>query len=162
MTLTPEQHALLSRAAQLSEEKMRAGCGGPFGALLADTQTHVIIAEGWNQVTSGNDPTAHAEISAIRAAAQALQRFDLSGLTLYTSCEPCPMCLAAAYWARVDAIIYANTRQQAAQIGFDDEWIYQEVAKPIAQRSLPMRHAPLKEAEAAFAHWREWAEKTPY
>ena len=111
-----ERH--LERAVQLSLDKMRAGAGGPFGAVVARGAQQ--IAEGWNQVTSANDPTAHAEIVAIRRAAAALGTFDLSGCTLYASTEPCPMCLAAAYWARVDSIVFANRRDAATAAGFDD------------------------------------------
>jgi tRNA(Arg) A34 adenosine deaminase TadA len=121
-----------------------------------------VVAEGWNQVTSTNDPTAHAEVVAIRRACTALGRFDLRGAVLYTSCEPCPMCLAAAYWARVDAVVFGNTRVEAAAIGFDDQWLYDEVPKPIEARSLPMRRLLGAEALEAFAAWAEKPDKIAY
>jgi len=139
---------------------MEAGCGGPFGAVIV--QAGLIVSEGWNQVTSSNDPTAHAEIMAIRSAAASLGRFSLAGCTLYTSCEPCPMCLAAAYWARVDRVVYAATRQDAAAIGFDDHAIYRELALPASQRSLPMQQMLHAEGVQVFDAWRAKADKTPY
>lgn len=139
---------------------MEAGHGGPFGALIAHEGRP--ISEGWNQVTSMNDPTAHAEIVAIRSAASRLGRFSLEGCTLYTSCEPCPMCLAAAYWARVDGVVYAASRADAASIGFDDELIYQELAKPLQDRRLPMRQMLRAEALEVFDAWRAKPDKLPY
>jgi tRNA(Arg) A34 adenosine deaminase TadA len=139
---------------------MEGGAGGPFGAVVVkDGQ---VLAEGWNQVTSTNDPTAHAEVVAIRRACTALGRFDLRGAVLYTSCEPCPMCLAAAYWARLDAVVFGNTRDEAAAIGFDDQWLYDEVPKPIEARSLPMRRLLGAEALEAFAAWAEKPAKIAY
>src|SRR6478752_9570120 len=126
----------LARAAQLSRERMDANLGGPFGAVVV--REGKVLAEGWNQVTSANDPTAHAEVTAIRRACEAVSDFSLEGATLYTSCEPCPMCLASAYWARVARIVYANTRQDAAEIGFDDSLIYDEIAKAVGDRIIPM------------------------
>lgn len=146
---------LLLRSVELSREHMLAGAGGPFGSVVAAPDGR-IVAEGWNQVTSTNDPTAHAEVVAIRRACAALGTFSLQGHILYASCEPCPMCLASAYWARVDAIWYANSQADAAAIDFDDSMIYREVALPPAQRSLPIRRLLLPEALAVF---REWAEK---
>jgi tRNA(Arg) A34 adenosine deaminase TadA len=121
-----------------------------------------VVAEGWNQVTSTNDPTAHAEVVAIRRACTALGRFDLRGAVLYTSCEPCPMCLAAAYWARVDAVVFANAREDAAAIGFDDQFLYDEVAKPVETRALPMRRLLAAEALEVFGAWAGKADKVPY
>src|SRR5919206_831766 len=142
--LTPEDRAHLARAVALSREHMRAGEGGPFGAVVVrDGQ---VLAEGWNQVTSTNDPTAHAEVVAIRRACEAVGDFALPGATLYTSCEPCPMCLASAYWARLARIVYANTREDAAAIGFDDALIYRELEKAVPDRIMPMIHAPSREA----------------
>ncbi|MFZ4532508.1 MAG: nucleoside deaminase, partial [Alsobacter sp.] len=112
----------LARAAELSRARMEAGLGGPFGAVIV--RDGGVLAEGWNEVTSSNDPTAHAEVTAIRRACAAVGDFSLAGATLYTSCEPCPMCLASAYWARITRIVYANTRDEAAAIGFDDAFIY--------------------------------------
>src|SRR6266404_1774250 len=121
--------AFMRRAVELSRERMRQNAGGPFGAVIV--KAGEILAEGWNKVTSTNDPTAHAEVSAIRAACARLGTFSLAGCDIYTSCEPCPMCLAAIYWARLDRIYFANSREDAAAIGFDDALIYHEVAKPI-------------------------------
>jgi len=150
----------MRRAIALSRQGMAGGAGGPFGAVVAlDGQ---VIAEGWNQVTSTNDPTAHAEVVAIRRACTALGRFDLRGAVLYTSCEPCPMCLAAAYWARLDAVVFGNARHDAAAIGFDDQFLYDEVAKPLEARSLPMRRLLQAEALEAFAEWRAKPDKVPY
>ncbi len=151
---------LMRRAIALSRQGMEGGAGGPFGAVVAlDGQ---VIAEGWNQVTSTNDPTAHAEIVAIRRACAALGRFDLRGAVLYTSCEPCPMCLAAAWWARVDAVVFGNAREDAAAIGFDDQVLYDEVAKPIEERRLPMRRLLQAEALAVFAEWARKPDRIPY
>lgn len=158
--LSPEDHAHLARAIALSREHMRAGEGGPFGALIV--RDGEVLAEGWNQVTSANDPTAHAEVVAIRRACQAVGDFALPGATLYTSCEPCPMCLASAYWARVARIVYANTREDAAAIGFDDRLIYDEIPKPVAERTIPAVHAPLPEAQAVFAEWMSKPDKVAY
>jgi tRNA(Arg) A34 adenosine deaminase TadA len=152
--------AFMRRAIAVSAAGMRAGTGGPFGAVVVlDGE---VIAEGSNAVTSSNDPTAHAEIVAIRRACAALGRFDLRGATVYTSCEPCPMCLAALYWARVDAVVYANDRAQAAAIGFDDQFLYDEVPKPIEARSLPMRRLLAAEALEVFDAWAAKPDKVPY
>jgi len=150
----------LDRAIELSVEKMRAKEGGPFGAVVARGAD--AVAEGWNQVTSHNDPTAHAEIVAIRRAATALGTFDLSGCTLYASTEPCPMCLAAAYWARVDRVVFANRRDDAAAAGFDDALIYREIALAPEARFLPMVHRPREDALEALTEWKVLPGKTPY
>ena len=152
--------ALMRRAVQLSAERMRAGDGGPFGAVIV--KDGKVIAEGWNKVTSTNDPTAHAEVSAIRAACEKLQDFSLAGCDIYTSCEPCPMCLAAIYWARLDRVYFANSREDAAAIGFDDALIYEEVAKPIDARIIPTFKLDLPEAEAVFAEWQAKPDKVEY
>ncbi|MEI6572966.1 MAG: hypothetical protein RLZ07_1680 [Pseudomonadota bacterium] len=155
-----DDERFLARAIALSRERMEANEGGPFGALVA--RDGVVLAEGWNMVTSSNDPTAHAEVSAIRRACTAVGHFELKGATLYTSCEPCPMCLASAYWARVSRIVYSNTRDEAAAIGFDDAFIYDEVPKDPAIRSLPMEHHPRDDARAAFAAWAAKPDKIRY
>lgn len=147
-------------AIRLSRAKMRANCGGPFGAVIVCRNK--IIARGWNCVTSANDPTAHAEVTAIRAACKKLGTFHLSHCELYTSCEPCPMCLAAIYWARIGKTYYANTRGDAARIHFDDDWIYREVARPIARRTMPMEQLLHAEALEVFAEWQVKADKVPY
>lgn len=156
--LTPAD--FMGQAIDLSVRRMRDGAGGPFGAVIVkDGQ---VIAEGWNQVTSTNDPTAHAEVTAIRRACQALGTFDLSGCEIYTSCEPCPMCLAAIYWARLDRIYYGNTRQDAAAIGFDDEFLYQELPKPIDARSIPTQQIEAAKAKVAFDEWDRKEDKIRY
>lgn len=158
--LSPDDHGHLARAIALSREHMQRGAGGPFGAVVVrDGQ---VLAEGWNQVTSSNDPTAHAEVVAIRRACRAVGDFSLAGATLYASCEPCPMCLAAAYWARVGRIVFANTREEAAIIGFDDAVIYAEIPKPTTERIIPTLHAPCEDAKAVFADWLKKADKVPY
>ncbi len=150
----------MRQAIALSRRGMAGGAGGPFGAVVV--MDGVVVGEGWNQVTSTRDPTAHAEVVAIRRACAALGRFDLRGATLYTSCEPCPMCLAASYWARLDRVLYANGREDAAAIGFDDEWLYREVATPIEARSLPMRRLLAAEALEVFRDWDAKPDKVPY
>jgi len=150
----------MRRAIQLSREMMEESNGGPFGAVIV--RAGAIVAEGFNRVTSTNDPTAHAEIVAIRAACTALGRFDLRGCEIYTSCEPCPMCLASIYWARLDRVFYANDRADAARIGFDDDVIYRELALPIAARSLPMTRLLADEARAAFDAWEKKPDKIRY
>ncbi len=150
----------MGHAVALSAEKMRAGMGGPFGAVIV--RDGEVIAEGFNQVTSTNDPTAHAEIVAIRRACEKLGTFSLEGCEIYSSCEPCPMCLAAIYWARIDAIYFANTREDAALIGFDDEHLYREIPKPINERDIPTRHLALDEARAVFEEWRLMPDKVMY
>ena len=150
----------MRRAIALSRSGMEGGAGGPFGAVVV--LDGKVVAEGWNQVTSANDPTAHAEVVAIRRACAALRRFELSGAVLYTSCEPCPMCLSAAYWARLDAVFYANAREDAAAIGFDDAFLYAEVPKPVEQRSLPMRRLLAAEALEVFEAWAAKPDKVPY
>lgn len=150
----------LASAVKLSREHMEAGHGGPFGAVLA--MDGRIVADGWNQVTTTNDPTAHAEVVAIRRACTALGRFDLRGATLYTSCEPCPMCLASALWARIPRIVYANTREDAAAIGFDDAPFYREVQAAPATTLTRMDHRPFPEARAVFAAWAAKPDKVAY
>ena len=138
----------MREAIRLSLQKMTTGAGGPFGAVVV--RNGKIIARGWNQVTSSNDPTAHAEVSAIRAACRKLKTFQLDDCELYTSCEPCPMCLAAIYWARFKKVYYANTRRDDARIQFDDNFIYREVAKPVSKRKIPMHQLLRREALEVF------------
>ena len=147
-------------AIELSAEAVRLGAGGPFGAVIA--RDGELIAEGWNRVTSMNDPTAHAEIMAIREACRVLATFDLGGCELYTSCEPCPMCLAAGYWARLDRIYYASTREDAAAAGFDDLRFHEELALDPDVRSLPMTRLEVPEALEAFRAWSRSETRTPY
>ena len=157
---TAEDLRHLARAAELSRERMDANLGGPFGAVIV--RDGKVLAEGWNEVTSSNDPTAHAEVVAIRRACAALGNFSLAGATLYSSCEPCPMCLASAYWARISRIVYANTRDDAAAIGFDDAFIYDEIPKAPHERALAMEHVRSAEAAEAFAAWMRKADKITY
>jgi guanine deaminase len=148
------------RAIELSRQNMQAGAGGPFGAVIVrDGQ---IIGEGWNQVTSSNDPTAHAEVTAIRDACNKAKNFSLDGAEIYTSCEPCPMCLAAIYWARIGKIFYGNTRKDAADIKFDDDFLYQEIPKDIKDRTVPMVQCAHQEALTVFTEWQEKVDKVPY
>jgi tRNA(Arg) A34 adenosine deaminase TadA len=149
----------LRRAIQLAREHMEAGHGGPFGAVIV--RDAEVLATGWNQVTTANDPTAHAEVVAIRAAAAALRNFQLKGCVLYSSCEPCPMCLAAAYWARLDRIVFAASRTDAAAAGFDDELLYSEIGMPASARRLPAELLR-EEALAVFDRWRALPNKVPY
>jgi tRNA(Arg) A34 adenosine deaminase TadA len=147
-------------AIRLSLSKMRANCGGPFGAVVV--RKGKIVGRGWNQVTSSNDPTAHAEVTAIRDACKRLKTFQLDDCELYTSCEPCPMCLSAIYWARFKKVYYANTRKDAAKIDFDDDLIYREVPKPIAKRLIPMRQLLRTDALKVFAEWKSKTDKVRY
>ncbi len=147
-------------AIALSIENVRSGRGGPFGAVI--TKGDEIVATGANQVTSANDPTAHAEIVAIRAACQKLSGFQLTDCDLYTSCEPCPMCLGAIYWARPDQVYYASSREDAARAGFDDEFIYSQITLPVDRRKIPMHQVLQQEAEAAFQAWEEMLNKVRY
>ena len=155
--MTHEQ--LIGRAIRLSVENVAQG-GGPFGAVVA--RGGEIVAEGVNRVTALNDPTAHAEVQAIRLAAQRLGRFDLSDCELYASCEPCPMCLSAIYWAHIDKLYFANTKDDAKDIDFDDSMIYEELARPQAERKLPVVTLLRDEALVAFKNWQEKTDKTPY
>ena len=155
------KHTLfMQQAIDLSLEKMLAGEGGPFGAVIV--KGGKVIAKGWNQVASRNDPTAHAEIMAIRAGCEYLGCFELRGCVLYTSCEPCPMCLGAAYWSRVDNIFYAATKYDAAEIGFDDAFIYAEIDKDPRDRKLGTAQLMREEALEAFRQWRKKEDKISY
>ena len=149
----------MRRAIALALDNIRAG-GGPFGAVIA--QRGRIIAEGANRVTATNDPTAHAEVVAIREACQALKNFQLEGCELYTTCEPCPMCLGAIYWARLRRVYYANTRADASQIGFDDGFIYSEVARVPELRKIPHLRLVTDNAQMAFTEWACSPEKIRY
>lgn len=142
---------MLRRCIAEAEQRTQAGHGGPFGALVA--RGDEVLAIGWNEVTSVQDPTAHAEIQAIRAACRNRGSYQLDGCTVYSSCEPCPMCLGAIYWARPDAVYFAATRDQAATAGFDDALIYDQLARPAGERRIPFHHVPLVEAARPFAAW---------
>jgi tRNA(Arg) A34 adenosine deaminase TadA len=150
----------MREAIHLSLQQVRHGKGGPFGAIVV--RDGKVVGRGCNQVTLANDPTAHAEIVAIRAACKRLGMFRLDGCVLYTSCEPCPMCLSAIYWARLGQVYYANTRRDAAKIDFDDDFIYREVALSIRRRKLRMKQLLREEALVAFAEWQRKPNKVPY
>lgn len=154
-----EKQEFMRRAIQLSIESVKHG-GGPFGAVIV--KEGKIIAEAANRVTLDNDPTAHAEVNAIRQAARSLGRFDLSGCDIYTSCEPCPMCLGAIYWAHLDHIYYGCNRRDAADAGFDDEFIYQELSLAPAERQKVMEVLLPDESLAAFRMWKEKKDKRRY
>ncbi len=155
-----EDTVFLKRAIALGREKMLERIGGPFGALVV--LEGEVLATGWNCVTSQNDPTAHAEVVALRRACQARDHFFLSGATLYTSCEPCPMCMAAAYWARIGRVVFASTRADAARAGFLDEALYQELGRSPEARELPHMRLELAEADALFELWSTLPDKTAY
>lgn len=154
-----EQNEFMQRAIDLSRESVKSG-GGPFGAVIVKNGN--IIAEASNGVTKNNDPTGHAEINAIRKAAKALQNFDLSGCEIYSSCEPCPMCLGAIYWAGLDRLYFANTKEDAAKIEFDDQFIYEEIEKPYAERKLITKQIMRNEAIKAFRDWEDLESKINY
>jgi len=150
----------MSRAIALAVDNVRSGRGGPFGAVVV--KDGKIIAEGANNVTATNDPTAHAEVVAIREACKKLGAFELTGCEIYTSCEPCPMCLGAIYWARPDRIYYGNTADDAAKAGFDDSHIYDEIPKDPAARKIPMEQIMRDEAIEGFRAWEKSPNKIPY
>jgi len=152
----------IKRAGFISKINITNGMGGPFGAVIANTKTGQIVAECGNSVTTTNDPTAHAEVNAIRKACEELNTFDLSGNTIYTSCEPCPMCLGAIYWARLDEVYYSNTKTDAKNIGFDDSFIYDELDRPIEERKIPFYNIKTDIAEEAFMLWKLSSEKIEY
>ncbi|MGB2669481.1 MAG: nucleoside deaminase [Candidatus Acidiferrum sp.] len=150
----------MERAIQLSIDGVQSGQGGPFGAVIV--KEGKIVAEGMNRVTSTNDPTAHAEVLAIRQACEKMGVFELKDCELYTSCEPCPMCMGAIYWARLSRIYFASTAEDAAKIGFDDSFIYDELKKQFSQRRIPAIQMMREEALAGFAAWTARADKIPY
>ncbi len=150
----------MKQAIELARRNVNGSSGGPFGAVVV--KDGKVIAEGNNQVTSLQDPTAHAEVQAIRKACQALGTFDLNGCEIYTSCEPCPMCLGAIYWARPARVYFGSTRQDAARAGFDDDLIYSEINVSPEQRKIPMRQLLTKGADSVFAAWISKADKIRY
>ena len=147
------RNPFLQRAIELAVQNVKERRGGPFGAVIVRDGT--IIAEGTNLVTTSLDPTAHAEVVAIRKACAVLQSFELKGCVVYASCEPCPMCLAAIYWSRAERVYFAASREDAAAAQFDDEFLYRELSLPVERRSLPMEQELREEAIAAFDAWRE-------
>lgn len=150
----------MQEAIRLSIENIRSGNGGPFGCVIV--KDGAVIARGTNSVTSSNDPTAHAEVVAIRNACAALQSFQLTGCEIYSSCEPCPMCLGAIYWARPDRIYFAGGRNDAAAAGFDDDFLYRELPKHVSERTIPTEQLLRDEAVAAFREWEQKNDKIKY
>ncbi|HTM98205.1 MAG TPA: nucleoside deaminase [Pedobacter sp.] len=155
------QHEKFMRMAiKLSTKNVLQSLGGPFGAVIV--KDGKVIAKSANKVTVNNDPTAHAEVAAIRLACKKLKTFELTDCIVYTSCEPCPMCLAALYWARVKTVYYGNTKADAAAINFDDQFIYEELDKPLNERKIPIKQLLRDEAQEAFKLWDQSAMKTEY
>ncbi|MDP6791253.1 MAG: nucleoside deaminase [Arenicellales bacterium] len=150
----------LHLAVELAREHMQAGAGGPFGAVIVRDGT--VIGRGWNRVTSDHDPTAHAEISAIRDACRTSGDFSLAGSVIYTTCEPCPMCLGAIWWARIETIYFASDRGDAARIGFDDAALYREVSLALPDRQLPLIQHRIAAADQLMADWLKKEDKIPY
>lgn len=150
----------MREAIRLSRRAISRGDGGPFGAVVVFEGA--IIGRGWNRVLARNDPTAHAEVIAIRAACRQLGRFHLAGCDLYTSCEPCPMCLSAIYWAKLSRVFYANTRRDAGRIGFQDDFLYRELKVPLARRQLPIEQMLRSEAGEVFQEWQADPERVSY
>ena len=155
-----EQELFMRAAIQLAEEGLKAGAGGPFGAVVV--KNGIIVGRGWNQVTSMNDPTAHAEVMAIRDACSKLGSFQLDDCEIYTSCEPCPMCLGAIYWARPNKVYYACTHNDAAKAGFDDSFIYEEIIITPAERKIPGIMLLQEEARKIFEKWIQKEDKVKY
>lgn len=155
------QHTkFMQEAIELSRNGMKKNEGGPFGAIVVKGDQ--IVGRGNNRVTSSNDPTAHAEVVAIRDACKNLNTFQLDDCVMYTSCEPCPMCLGAIYWARPSKVYYANTKKDAASIGFDDDFIYQEIQIPLEERQIPFEQISAEEAWKVFEEWQNKTDKTEY
>ena len=159
MPISDNDFLFMKRTIELSLENVKKG-GGPFGAVIA--KNGEILAESCNLVTRLNDPTAHAEINVIRAAAQKLKNFDLSGCDIYTSCEPCPMCLGAIYWAKIDRVVFANTTDDAKKIGFNDAYIYKEISRSLQERSIKFQQILRDEALEAFKAWEQSGNKIEY
>ena len=155
-----KRRQFMREAIRLSIENVQSGRGGPFAAVIVKNDK--IIARGTNLVSNANDPTAHAEIMAIREACKILNSFQLNGCEIYTSCEPCPMCLGAIYWARPERVFYGNTKEDAAEISFDDSFIYGEITKELTHRRIPMEQVLHEEALAAFKAWKEKPDKIEY
>jgi len=157
---TDRDGRFLEIAIQLSRKGMKGGKGGPFGCIVVKGEE--VVGEGCNQVTSTNDPTAHAEVVAIRQACTKLNTYQLNDCEIFTSCEPCPMCLGAIYWARPKRVVYANTKQEAASIDFDDDFIYKEINTNYQDRKIPFIHHPHPLAKAVFDEWKNWDGKQQY
>ncbi len=155
-----KDNVFMKEACQLAETSIQLG-GGPFGCIITDSNDN-IIGTGHNRVTIENDPTLHAEMVAIKDACRNQNTFNLSGATLYTSCEPCPMCLSAIYWARIDKVFYGNTRVDASNIGFDDSFIYEQVNKSMEERSLQMTQIGNEDAKKSFDAWKNYDKRIDY
>ncbi|HYM93828.1 MAG TPA: nucleoside deaminase [Chitinophagaceae bacterium] len=158
--LTGKELHFLEKAIELSKLGMEKRDGGPFGCIVV--KGNAIVGEGYNQVTSANDPTAHAEVIAIREACKKLGTYQLNDCEIYCSCEPCPMCLGAIYWARPAKVVYANSREEAAAIDFDDDFIYHEINQPLAERKIPFIHYPHPLAKKIFDQWKIWEGRKKY
>lgn len=158
--LTAEEQFFLEKAIALSQTGMENGEGGPFGCVIV--KDGIIVGEGNNQVLCTNDPTAHAEVVAIRNACKNLKTYQLDDCDIYASCEPCPMCLGAIYWARPKRVIYANTKEDASAIEFDDRFIYEEINTAMPDRRIPFIHAPHPKAKEVFVKWKNWEGRKPY
>lgn len=156
----PYSEQFLREAIRLSQDRMEASEGGPFGAVIV--KNGEMVGRGWNRVTSANDPTAHAEVEAIRNACSTLGTFSLTGCEIYASCEPCPMCLSAIYWARLDALYFAASRDDAADAGFDDALLYEEVSKPWNSRTLKSGQYLHEDAQAVFIRWKNNPDRIDY
>ncbi len=159
--MTEQDEFFMRRAIELAQTGIEMGAGGPFGAVIVNNVGE-IVGEGYNQVTSTNDPTAHAEVVAIRNACEKLKSFQLDGCVLYASCEPCPMCLGAIYWARPKKIIFACTHKDAANVGFDDSFIYEEIERPVEARKIESVNFLREEGLKVFAKWTAKTNKTEY
>jgi tRNA(Arg) A34 adenosine deaminase TadA len=155
-----QDEAFMEEAVRLSRRHMDEGQGGPFGCVVV--KDGVIVGRGWNSVLAGNDPTAHAEVVAIRDACRNLGTYQLTGCVVYTSCEPCPMCMGAIYWSRPDKVFYANTREDAARTGFDDSFIYEQLSLPLEQRKIPMVAMDKTKALEVFRLWLEKEDRESY
>ena len=153
-------HKFLTHATELATQNVTENNGGPFGTVVV--KDSAVIATGFNQVTSTNDPTAHAEIIAIRTACKKLNNFQLIGCTVYSSCEPCPMCLGALYWARPKALYFASSRHDAAQVGFDDSFIYEQIVLPLEQRKISMKQSAIANHMTPFTAWANQQKKVAY
>ena len=158
--MTEQNEIFMRRAIALAQNGIDSNLGGPFGAIVV--RDGEIIGEGWNQVTSTNDPTAHAEVVAIRNACRQLSSFQLDGCAIYTSCEPCPMCLGAIYWARPAQVFFGCTREDAAKVGFDDQFIYEEIEKNFEHRQMKLANFLREEALVVFQNWTNKPDKTEY
>lgn len=154
------KNEFMKRAVDLARKNLKTGSGGPFGCVIV--KNNQIIGEGWNRVIEENDPTSHAEMNSIRNTCKNLNSFQLNDCEIYTSCEPCPMCLGAIYWARPTKVYFAANRKEAADIGFDDEYIYKEFELPLPERQIKLEHIKSEEMDAIFEEWKQKSNKITY